>query len=262
MVSVAFRNLIFGGNLASLSLLRNPKLMHDYASENLFLFHAISGRRRLMLRNVYQVLNSANIESIALGNLHQKTWFSSPASYTADIVNLCLLCRALKPATIFEIGTFSGYTALHFALNTPESTRIFTLDLPSDDAIRPKLPTTTRDQSHVKYSKPMRQEMHYAFSDTDVAHKITCLSGDSAEFDFSPYHDKMDLFFIDGAHSYDYVRSDTLNALRCCHQGSVIAWHDYGRSGVNGVSKWLHELAQKYEIYSIPGGSLAFMVVP
>jgi hypothetical protein len=92
--------------------------------------------------------------------------------------------------------------------------------------------------------------------------KITRLYGDSATFDFAPYHGTIDLFFIDGAHSYEYVRSDTINALACCHPGSIIAWHDFGRVGVNGVSRWLRRLSRRYQIYSVPGGSLAFMVVP
>jgi hypothetical protein len=72
----------------------------------------------------------------------------------------------------------------------------------------------------------------------------------------------VDFFFIDGAHSYKYVRSDTLNALKCCHPGSVVAWHDFGRMGVNGVTKWLLELSREgHDIYAIHGGSLAFMVI-
>jgi hypothetical protein len=87
------------------------------------------------------------------------------------------------------------------------------------------------------------------------------LFGDSAAFDFSPFHGAIDFFFIDGAHSYEYVRSDTLNALRCCHAGSVIAWHDFGRVVVDGVAKWVREFARDREVYSVPGGSLAFTVL-
>jgi hypothetical protein len=85
---------------------------------------------------------------------------------------------------------------------------------------------------------------------------------DSAKFDYSPFNRRVDLFFIDGAHSYPYVRDDTLKALECCRPGSVIAWHDYGRHGVNGVSRWLHEFSRGRKIYCIPGGgSLAYMRV-
>src|SRR3712207_5275930 len=62
-------------------------------------------------------------------------WMSK--SYTADLVSLCLICRILKPRTIFEIGTFRGYTALHFALNTPDDARVYTLDLPSNQEFTP-----------------------------------------------------------------------------------------------------------------------------
>lgn len=77
--------------------------------------------------------------------------------------------------------------------------------------------------------------IRYIFENCKAASKITCLFGDSATFNFSSFYEKVDFFFIDGAHSYEYVRSDTLNALKCCHQGSVIAWHDFGRVGVGGV---------------------------
>jgi hypothetical protein len=44
--------------------------------------------------------------------------------------------------------------------------------------------------------------------------------------------------------------------------GSIIVWHDYGRFGINGVSRWLHEFAaQGRELYRVPGGSLAYMRV-
>jgi predicted O-methyltransferase YrrM len=183
------------------------------------------------------------------------TWH---APFGADIVSLCLLARILKPKVIFEIGTFTGYTALHFALNTPEDAQIYTLDLSKDERADPGMQVTVLDQNLVKVHAGTQR---YAFDDSNAAAKATCLYGDSATFDYSPYHGKVDLFFIDGAHSYEYVRSDTRNALKCCHPGSVIAWHDFGRVGVNGVSRWIRELSKEHEIFSIPGGSLTFMVV-
>src|SRR5262249_7472680 len=154
-------------------------------------------------------------------------------SYTADIVSLCLLSRQLTPKTIFEIGTLRGYTTYHLGLNSPADATIYTLDLPAEHS-SPKLETTLVDDWHIEASQRDRK---YFFDGTPEAAKIAPLFGDSASFDFSPFHGKVDLFFIDGAHSYEYVRSDTLNAIQCCHPGSVIAWHDFGRTGVNGVSR-------------------------
>ncbi len=258
LAAIAGRNVLLGGNVASLSLLGNPRQLVYYASETLFLYKKLNEKTGLTQRNVSEVFDANGVEDIALGHLNQGgNWFWH-ASFTADIINLCLLCRILKPKVVFEIGTYVGYTALHFALNTADDARIYTLDLPRDHDPSPALPITTMDVGLVKVHEDIG---NYAFNQSDVAPKITCLYGDSAAFDFSPYTGAVDLFFIDGAHSYEYVRSDTLNALQCCHPGSVIAWHDFGRVGVNGVSRWLKEFARGRQVYAIRGGSLAFMPV-
>ena len=256
---VALRATALGTNLRSLPLIRHPRKLVTYSAASLFLYKQINGQMGIPQRNVHDVLPASNVEEIALGALKfGENWLMSESSYIADIVNLSLICRILKPKTVFEIGTFRGYTAFQFALNTPDDAKIYTLDLPKEGTVARKLKTTGSDEEHVGLYTESR---HYWFENSEVASKITCLFGDSAGFDFSPYHRRVDFFFIDGAHSYEYVRSDTLHALKCCHPGSVIAWHDFGRVGINGVSRWILELSRRHEIYSIPGGSVAFMVV-
>jgi hypothetical protein len=116
------------------------------------------------------------------------------------------------------------------------------------------------DDAHIRGAV---RESRYLFADSPVASAIDLLFGDSATFDFAPYHELIDLFFIDGAHSYEYVRSDTLHALACVRPGGVVAWHDFGRTGLNGVSRLLLELrAGGWPVVASPGGSLAFMVMP
>jgi hypothetical protein len=253
------KNVFLGGNIISLSLLAKPQEMIGYISESLFLYKTISSKRGLPQKNVYEILQADNIETIRLGNLKGVAWFLARASNAVDIVSLCLICQIIKPKVVFEIGTMRGYTSFHFALNTPDDTKIYTLDLLQNEHVDPKLKTTITDDIHIKsHARPER----YCFENSDVASKIMCLFGDSAAFDFSPFYHSVDFFFIDGAHSYEYVRSDTLNALKCCHPGSVIAWHDFGRAGVNGVTTFLLELAKEgRDIYAVPGGSLAFAVI-
>ncbi len=257
---VAARNFIQGGNLVSLRWVTNPRQLMAYNAETLFLYKTIAKRRGLTPCNVFEVLPAPESISLVLGTLKSNaTWFGTVPSYSQDIVNLCVLCQLLQPQLVFEIGTARGYTSLHFALNSPDTCQVYTLDLPRGYTAPPALPTTAMDE----LQQGMYAEVdNYLFTNTNVAHKVHCLYGDSATFDYSPYHGRVDLFFIDGAHSYEYIRSDTQNALRCCHSGSVIAWHDFGRVGLNGVSRWLQELAQRYQIYAVPGGSLAFMRVP
>jgi hypothetical protein len=260
-VLTGFRNVLLGGNLMSLLLVTRPKALIYYITQNLFLFKSITNRRKLPQKNVFEVLpGSDNVQSIRLGNLRSSTWFSASSSPASDIASLCLICQIVKPASVFEIGTLDGYAALHFALNTREHARIHTLDLPKSNRIAPALETTVIDDNFIGISRSMGR---LCFEGEETSPKVSCLFGDSATFDFSPFHGKIDFFFIDGSHSYEYVRSDTLNALKCCHPGSVIAWHDYGQMGMSGVDKYLHELVREGRaIYSVPGGSVAFMVVP
>ena len=252
-------NIIAGSSVASLSLLATPRKMMQYLADSLFLHGAMSGRRGVPQKNVSEVLRSSATVSIRLGNLDTSdAWLWPHALYTQDIVSLCLICQIIKPRVVFEIGTAQGYTAHHFALNTPDKARVYTLDLPRDRDRQPALPTTLVDSLHIQeLSGPER----FCFEGSAEAGKITRLSGDSATFDFKPYHGHVDFFFIDGAHSYEYARSDTLNAVACCHPGSVIAWHDYGKASLPGVSRYVDEFTRGRAAYSIPGGSIAFMTV-
>jgi len=252
---VAARNLLIGGNFASLALFNRPREMVTYVTESLFLLHSLANRRILPQKNVFDIFPQAQLADISLCNV-AGSWFHKVPSFAADIVGLCLLCRAIRPKVVFEIGTDTGYTAVHLGLNTPNDCSIFTLDLPRD--VRPILPTTVMDDA---IARKHIQRRRYIWEETKIAYKIHTLFGDSAAFDYSPYRDRVDLFFIDGAHSYEYVRSDTLNALECCHHGSVIAWHDFGRVGVNGVTRWLVKFSKQHQVYSIPGGSLAFCAI-
>ena len=257
MCSSVLRNVLLGGNAMSLKLLSKPKDMVFYASETLFTYKMLAGSSQLEQKNIWEVLGSSGTAAITLAEMSDAFFFGPVASYTADIIGLCQICSQIKPISIFEIGTLRGYTAYHFALNSPATSKVYSLDLPHDQT-RTTLKTTLVDEWHINES---HQDHRYLFENTPVERKINLLYGDSATFDFSQFFGTIDLFFIDSAHSYEYVRSDTLNALKCCHKGSVIAWHDFGRTGVNGVSKCLEEFARQYSIYRIPGGSLAYMVV-
>jgi predicted O-methyltransferase YrrM len=256
-VRAVARNLALGGNLAALSLARRPRAMLTYTSESLFLLRSLSGRPGVKERNVLDVFPAAAALDVTLANVEAETWLKPVASYTADLVGLCLLCRALEPKVVFEIGTLRGYTALHFALNTPADARVYTLDLPQEGGVDPALHTTLMDDIHIRDGTVARRRL---FEGTAVAEKVVPLYGDSARFDYSEYHGRVDLFFVDGAHSYDYVASDTRNAFRCVRPGGVVAWHDFGRVGVNGVTRLVREVAAEREVFAVPGGSLAFTV--
>jgi len=254
------KSVLVGGNLAALRLLSRPRKLVRYVQENLLLYRSLTAEGGIRPKNVYEVLKPrVDMEQVVLGNLSDgDALFTLGPSFAIDIVSLCLICRILKPKRVFEIGTLNGYTSLHFALNTADDAVVFTLDLPKGQGVRPRLKTERADDKGIDLHARTNA---YCFERSQVAPKIQTLFGDSAVFDFSPFHGTVDFFFVDGAHSYDYVRSDTINALKCCHPGSVIAWHDFGRVVVDGVAKWVTEFARDHEVYSVPGGSLAFTVL-
>jgi hypothetical protein len=256
---IAARNLALGTNVAGLAL-GSPRRMVHYASESLFMRRALTQSRGLPERNVWDALGAQRATTIRLADIDNESWPAAQPSYLADIVNLCRICAALQPSTIFEIGTYRGYSTLHFALNAGANATVFSLDLPKDGNATAALRTTIIDDAHIAGATGTRA---YVFNGYDEAQRIQLLFGDSGTFDYTPYHNRIDVFFIDGAHSYEYVKSDTMHALACTRPGGVIAWHDFGRVGINGVSRCLLELrASGWPVLAAPGGSLAYMVMP
>ena len=65
----------------------------------------------------------------------------------------------------------------------------------------------------------------------------------------------MDLVFVDGAHSYDYVKNDTEKGLEMLRPGGVIAWHDCNPRHPDLV-RYLRTLNRPLNL--VAGTSLAF----
>jgi len=173
----------------------------------------------------------------------------------AEIQILSNLVSFLQPKTIFEIGTYSGFTTLHFANNAPEDTIIYTLDLPEDYVFNDK---NKKDFSGYSYDDMLvvqlsaKNKNNRVYKNTSHSDKIIELFGDSFNFDYSKYHNKIDLVFIDGNHSYKYVKSDTENAFKLLSKNGVIIWHDYDYIVHRDVFKYLNQLIESHKIYSIP----------
>jgi predicted O-methyltransferase YrrM len=150
---------------------------------------------------------------------------------------LAALCRTLGARTFFEVGTNRGRTAWTVARNNPEI-EVYTLDLPS----RESLADVTLDLNASDRAFFAREwDRGIAFADTPEADRVHSLFGDSATFDYSPYEGKMDVVFVDGAHTYSYVRNDTEAAERMLTGGGTIVWDDY--PSIPGVYRYLTELS-------------------
>jgi hypothetical protein len=153
-----------------------------------------------------------------------------------ELAVLAALVAARRPRRVFEIGTFDGRTAVNFAANARDDAVIYTLDLPPSGA--PALAVHDDDRPFIDRSRAgARGSRISAAPERD---RIVQLQGDSATFDYSPFLKGMNVVFVDGAHSYEYVVSDSRTALALAAPGALIVWHDYGEW--EGVTRALNEL--------------------
>ena len=160
---------------------------------------------------------------------------------------LAAIVAHLQPKTVFEMGTYTGFSTLHLIENAPRDSVIYTLDLPHDKAevvLRNDLHEAHRDIKNIN----LNARRH--FDAAREGGRVVELFGDSITFDFSPYYGKTDFVFIDANHSYLYVKSDTENALRMLSNRGVILWHDYDFIHP-GVFKLVNEVARDKRVYYI-----------
>ncbi len=138
-----------------------------------------------------------------------------------------------SPRKAFEFGTFDGRTTLNLAANCRGT--IYTLDLPADKLDSTALGIDPADEVYVT-----KESSGSRFAGNAYSNRIVQLYGDSATFDYGPYLGAMDLVFVDASHSYDYLMSDSRNALKLLAPAGVVLWHDY--AAWDGVTKALNEL--------------------
>jgi Methyltransferase domain len=174
-----------------------------------------------------------------------------------ELKTICHLVKFINPAKVFEIGTFEGRTTLNIALNTAANAQIYSLDLPVALVNQTKF---ALEPDEVKY---VRADAGKRFKNEAISSKITQLSGDSATFDFAPYHNTMNLVLVDGAHAYDYVANDTEAALALVKNGGYIVWGSY--TGWEGVRKNLNQYFEQKGVFAdlkhIGGTGLAVLKV-
>lgn len=173
-----------------------------------------------------------------------------------ELLSITAIVRHRAPRVLFEIGTFDGNTALQMALNCAEDSRVYTLDLPpnasADEAAADLDP---HDSTYIEDE----QKLERRFTKSSVAHKVVQCFGDSATFDFNEVAQdgRPELVFIDGSHSYDYVRSDTEKARAVLAPGGAILWHDYTPAWP-GVMEYLSALSGELPLRHIEGTTLVY----
>lgn len=186
-------------------------LIHNKEQQNILNGYGISSLPSVSVEDFFVFLKDNNC------NLTITTDFSTGISPVNDYYLLCRTARAIGVKKYFEIGTWLGLSAKNIADTLGDDIIIYSLDIPFN---HPEIAI---------YNIPVEIFGHYCKSYKN----ISLLKSDSKYFDFSPYKKTLDLVFVDGNHSPDYVESDSVNALSLLkNDDSIIAWHDYMILGV------------------------------
>jgi hypothetical protein len=212
-------------------LLRNPQLIIPGALNQLYEKGHIG---KIPVRS-FSSIASGRSDAIRLQHLDT----DQQGITLAELCFLSWMVSYFAPLKIFEFGTADGRTTLNLALNSPDICEIYTIDLPREsrgEFYRAEKAIFGEDN----YPIPFKESIGVCFKDHPIARKITQIYGDTTNFDFSPYLGKMDLIFIDANHGYEFVKSDTENALKMLSSRGIIVWHDYPYW--EGVRIYLDEL--------------------
>ncbi len=164
---------------------------------------------------------------------------------------LAALTRLIVATRVFEFGTYKGVSTTQLALNVDKGGMVFTLDLPEDHpAYSLPIPKPEERQIAAEAGKGI-------LIPRDLLDRVTFLRSDSATFDESPYIANIDLVFVDGAHSYEYVKNDTEKGWKMLRPGGILAWHDCVPSH-RDVVKYIKQSG--YNVKLVKGTALAYTV--
>lgn len=155
----------------------------------------------------------------------------------AELLYVDAVAKFLKAKNIFEFGTYMGRTTYHLVGATPE-TRVTTLDLPPEGGSK-----TWPNLGNV-------------YKGTEREARITQILCDSHKFDPTPYAKQMDFIYVDGDHSYEGVKNDTLKAMEMLAPGGTMMWHDYGPSSDLGLTRFFVEFTREKPVFRLKKSSL------
>jgi hypothetical protein len=204
--------------------------------------------RRIPLKNVDTLLTRRSVRVIQQVKPH--TEGALPLNEASAL--LALLVDE-NPSIVLEIGTFMGDTTYLMATNCPNAI-IHTLDLPLDFKVATDpVADVAKDDFHLIAARLPGKE----FFDTPEATRIHQHFADSATWDFGTATGAT-FFFIDGSHTYSYVKNDSENCLKLCRGKGAFLWHDCDDEHP-GVVRLLGEWRrQGREIVRIAGTNLAY----
>ena len=173
-----------------------------------------------------------------------------------DALIVAYLLVREQPEVVLEIGTYMGHTARMMAENCPNAI-IHTLDLPPDFDASQDAVEMPKDDHHLIQKRQVGRE----FAGLPCAQRIRQHFSDSATWDFGQAGGAT-FFFIDGAHTYEYVKNDTNKCFELSGGRGTFLWHDVDDRHP-GVLRYLCELRQSgKDIVRFVNSQLAYYKSP
>ncbi len=188
-------------------LLKNPWLLNHLLAED--------DRWWKQLKDVYHC--EKPLPQVRLDTLFPKftktlNYFSflGGGSLPTDLALLVGLSEKIENCKYFEIGTWRGESVINVAEHAAEC---HTLNLSKAQILKLGLPTRYADLHGILSKGTPNIKHHY---------------GDSRNFDFKGLEQKFDLIFIDGDHTFEFIKNDTEKVFRhLVHEKTIVVWHDY-----------------------------------
>jgi predicted O-methyltransferase YrrM len=221
-------------NILGLKLmLENPKNFRWYPGRVFRSYMRLVGEDRWPCRGIFEIFPEARTVRFEVEYVQHGDGLGECVDWLAY---LCLITKVVAPRVVFEIGTFRGRSALNFAINAPGAT-VYTLDLPKEERAPAREAALAEDARLIGID-----QVGIDYHGKPEAARIVQLWGSSRTFDFAPYHGKVDLVFIDGAHDEASVLQDTESALRMVRPGGAILWDNFAQYGdYNDVTRTVVE---------------------
>jgi len=200
-------------------------------------------------------IRPSQILSLEDGLPEELTFFFPPllpgSMWALESLMLVKLLRYVKPAKLFEFGTFLGQTTRLLLENLPDvaalpphEKRVYTLDLPDMGTVAFQGSDKALAERAIG-----AQRTYLASKRKDLVHQILI---DSKAFDPTPYARQFQYVFIDANHEESYARRDTENALTLfAGEPGCIVWHDYKNPEFPELTAYLDSLSADLPLYHI-----------
>lgn len=137
--------------------------------------------------------------------------FIPGGSGVLDYALLPILAKMLEKKVYLEIGTYIGES---INIMSEVCDKVYSVTADPDSSYGMRIWCRHYDIPH--YSGRLVND-----------EKVTTFYMDSKEFDFSEIGKKVEIYFIDGDHSYNGVFQDTKNVFQNRREDSIVVWHDF-----------------------------------